>query len=193
MNKDIHSGTPAYPVAGKVGEVGQTIDDATNKVSVAAQKVSGVAEVMAADAIHATKDAAQYATATAKELYQSAALKAEDALATSEDYVRRNPVPAVLGAFAFGVAVGCLVMMARHKPTFGQRYADEPVTAIREAILSALAPVAQRVHEGYDSARHGAGKAMDRMHDLRMGKCMGKSCNSLSDRLGRIGNNIKFR
>jgi hypothetical protein len=121
-------------------------------------------------------------------MYHSATLKAEDTLVTSREYVRRNPVPVVLGAIAFGVAIGYTLMMARRKPTFGERYADEPLVAVREAILGALAPVTQRVHKGYDSARDGAGKVMERVHHFGPGHTV----ESFSDRIGRIGNNLKF-
>jgi hypothetical protein len=86
------------------------------------------------------------------------------------------------------VAIGYMVMMIRRKSTFGERYADEPLVAVREAILGALAPVTQRVHKGYDSARDGAGKAMDRAY----GFDSGRTVNSLSHQIGRIGNNLKF-
>jgi ElaB/YqjD/DUF883 family membrane-anchored ribosome-binding protein len=136
----------------------------------------------------AIRDTANRATDVAKDIYQSAALKTGDALATSKEYVRRNPVPVVIGAIAFGAALGYLLVMARRKPTFGERYVDEPLVAVREAILGALAPVALRVHEGYDSARDGAEKVLDRVH--RSG--LGRTANSFSDHVGRIGNNLKF-
>lgn len=162
--------------------------EAAQRTTVAAQDATGVVEGLAKEVTNATKDAANRTTDTAKDMYKSAALKARDTLATSKEYVRRNPVPVVLGAIAFGAAIGYMLMMARRKPTFSERYADEPLIAVREAILGALAPVAQRVHEGYDSARDGAGKVMDRVHgfDPR------RTCNSFSDQIGRIGNNLKF-
>ena len=139
-------------------------------------------------AADATMDAAHRATDTAKDMYQSAALKAEDTLAASKEYVRQNPVLVVVGALAFGAAIGCMLMMARRQPTFRERYVDEPLDSAREAILAALAPVAHRLHEGYDSARDGAGKAMDRVHRFNPGRTV----DSLSGQIGRIGNNLKF-
>lgn len=136
----------------------------------------------------AAKAAANRAADTTKEMYRSAALKARDTLAASTEYVRRNPVPVVFGAFAFGAAIGCLLMMARRKATFSERLADEPLVAVREALLGALAPVVHRVHQGYDSARDGAERAMDRVHRFGPGHAGG----SVSDRIGRIGHNLKF-
>lgn len=160
----------------------------TVSTDIHSEQLPEAAREIARRAADAAKESANRATDTAKEMYQSATLKARDTLATSKEYVRRNPVPVVLGAIAFGAAIGCMLMMARRKPTFGERYADEPLVAVREAILGALAPVTQRVHEGYDSARDGAGKAMDRVH------CFGTGLtgNSFSHRMGRIGNNLKF-
>ncbi len=134
------------------------------------------------------KDKVQRVTEAAKDIYQTAAVKAEETLETSKEYVRRNPVPVVLGAVAFGVALGYMLHAAIRKQTFTERYTDEPMSAVRDAILGALSPVTQRVHDGYDLARDGAGKAMNRLH--RMGTR--HSCNSFSDRVGRIGNNLKF-
>ncbi|QTN32886.1 hypothetical protein HZ994_11300 [Akkermansiaceae bacterium] len=139
-------------------------------------------------AIDATKDAAHRATDAAKDMYQSAATKASDTLAISKDYVRRNPLPVVLGAVAHGAAIGYILLSSRRKPTFGERFADEPLASVREAILSALTPMAQGVHEGYDSARDSVGKAM---HQAR-GFGVQRSCGNLSDRLCRVGSNLKF-
>jgi ElaB/YqjD/DUF883 family membrane-anchored ribosome-binding protein len=153
-----------------------------------ASQLTEVAREVAHRASDAAKEVAERTTLSAKELYQSAAVKAEDTLAISKEYVRRNPLPVLLGAVAVGAALGYMVMMSRRKPTFGERYADEPMVAVREAILGALAPVTQRVHNGYDSALDGAGKAMDRIHRFSSGR----AAHSFSDRLGRIGENLKF-
>lgn len=180
------------PLPEASGETARRAADAAKetakRAASAAKDVAGVAEEAAGDFTEATRDAAKRAAETAKEMYQSASLKAEDALSTSKEYVRENPVPVVLGAIALGAAIGYLLMAPRRKPTFRERYADEPVNAVREAILEALAPVTQRVHKGYDSARDGAGKAIDRVHNLGSGR----NGDSFSDQIGRIGNNLKF-
>ncbi len=139
-------------------------------------------------AVDVTKDAGHRVTDTAKDLYQSAALNAEDSLATAKEYVRQNPVLVVAGALAFGAAIGCMLMMARRQPTFRERYVDVPLDSVREAILAALAPVTQRLHEGYDSARDGAGKAMDRVNHFHPGRTV----DSLAGQIGRVGSNLKF-
>lgn len=174
MNNDIH-------LKSQTKQITEAAKELVHQTSGAAINFSGVVEDVAENITDVTKD-------KAKEIYQSAKQKAEETLANSKAYVRRNPVPMVLGAFAFGAAFGCMLMMARRKPTFGERYADEPLGAMREAILGAIAPVTQRVHKGYDSARDGAGKVIERVHNFGSG-C---SANSVSDQLGRIGNNLKF-
>lgn len=177
MNHDIHpkSSNNQQPDTDREG---------AHRSTFALKQVTDAVGDLAGEVTVATKDA----TEAAKDIYQSAKCKAGEALATSKGYVRRNPVPVILGAVAFGAALGCLVMMARRKQTFGERYADEPMVAVREALLGALAPVTQRVHKGYDSARDGAGKVMDRVYNFGTGR----TSNSLSDQIGRIGNNLKF-
>lgn len=162
--------------------------EAAKNAGSAAKHVTHAIGDVAHDVSQSTRDATRRATDTARNIYRSASEKSGETLTTSRDYVRRNPVKVVLGAVAFGAAIGCVLMMARRKPTFGERYADEPLEAVREAILGALSPVTKRVHQGYDSARDGAGKAMNRVH--RFGKA--RTCHSFSDQIGRIGNNLKF-
>lgn len=175
----------AQNVTGAVEDlVKETYQTMLSKVEEDVDSAKGYAQ----QAIDATRDTAHRATDMAKDICQSAALKAGDTLATSRKYVRQHPVPVVLGAIAFGAAIGYMLMMARRKQTFGERYVDEPLTSVREAILGVIAPVSKRVHEGYDSARHGAEKAMDRVHSFGPGRNGG----SFSDQIGRIGNNLKF-
>lgn len=147
-----------------------------------------LAEDLTEEAIDATKDKLHRAGESVKEMYHSATVKADETLQASKEYVRRNPVPVVLGAIALGAAFGYVLQQALRKQTFSERYADEPMSAMREALLSALSPVTHRVHDGYDMVRDSAGSAMKRMH--HMGK--GHMGNSFSDRVCRMGNNLKF-
>jgi ElaB/YqjD/DUF883 family membrane-anchored ribosome-binding protein len=188
----IHSEPPINQLSEAAREIARRAADAAKetaqKAGVVAKDITGTIEGVAGDVADATRDVARRAADSARESYQSAVLKAGDTLATSKDYVRRNPVPVVLGAVAFGAALGYLLVMARRKPTFRERYSDEPLMAVREAILGAFAPAAQRVHEGYDSVRDGAGKAIERVH----GFGTGRAGDSVADQLGRIGNHLKF-
>jgi ElaB/YqjD/DUF883 family membrane-anchored ribosome-binding protein len=192
MSTDIHTDPTINQLSEAAREFARrtadTARETVKRATATTKDVTAVVEDVAGDVTHATKDAARRATDTAKDMYQSVALKAGETLETSKEYVRRNPVPFVLGAVAFGAAIGYMLMMARRKRTYGERYVDEPLVAVREAILGAFKPVAHGVHKGYDSARDGAGKAMARVH----GFGSGRTCDSLSHQIGRIGNNLKF-
>lgn len=146
------------------------------------------AKDLAQSAVDNAKEMAKTVENVTKDLCQSTTAKAEETLAISKEYVRRNPVPVVLGAVAFGVALGYLLVKTQRRPMFGARYPDEPLLAVRDAVLGALAPVSQRFHKGYDSARESAGKVVDGLHHIGQGRADG----SISDQIGRIGNNLKF-
>lgn len=146
------------------------------------------AKELAQRTVDNVKDIANTVEGATKDIYQSTTCRAEETLATSKEYVRRNPVPAVLGAVAFGVAIGYLLVRARRRSPFGDSHSDAPLLAVREAVLAALAPISDRVHKGYDSAREGAGKVVDNLHHMGSGHREA----SLSDQIGRIGSNLKF-
>ncbi len=192
MNTGIHSEPPMSQLPESASENARRAADAgkeaAERASIAAKEATHAVDDVAGDVTHGTKDAVKRAADTAKDMYQSASVKAGDALENSKVFVRRNPVPAVLGALAFGTMIGCMLMWPRRRPTFGERYEDEPLAAVRDAIMDALTPVAKRVHRGYDSARDGAGKVLGRVDNFRSG-CNG---HSFSDQIGRIGNNLKF-
>ena len=181
MNTDINLNTPVHqlPEAAK-----DTIHKVTAKLQEGVECTKGYPQ----QAVEVTKDAAHRVSDSAKDIYHSAAQKSEDTLATTKEYVRQNPVPVVLGALALGAAIGYIIMSNRRKPTFGERFADQPLNSVREAILSALAPVSQRVHDGYDSARDGVGKVLERAHHFGSAR----TSDSMSDRISRVGSNLKF-
>ncbi len=181
MNTDIHSKSHK-------NQLHEAAEEITRQTVVAAKSFIGVAEDAAGDIADSATATAKSAADTAKGIYQSAKGKAVGTYVTSSKYVCRNPVPVVLGAFAFGAALGCLLMMSRRKPTFRECYAEEPMGTVREVILDALAPVTERMHKGYDSARCGAEKVIGRVHDFGSGRTR----NSISDQIGRMGNNLKF-
>jgi len=203
MNTDIHSKSAISQSAEAAKETAQRVAAAAKDATAAVEDFAkgtyqtlsskveeGVERTKeyAQHAVDVTKDTANRATDVAKDMCQSAATKAGDRLETTKEYVRQNPVTVVLGALAFGAALGYVLMMARRKPTFSERYAEEPLVAVREAILGALAPVTQRVHKGCDSVRDGTGKIIDQVHNFGSGR----TSDSFSDQIGRIGNNLKF-
>lgn len=136
----------------------------------------------------AVKDASNHATETVIGLCHSAKLIAGEALTTSKEYARRNPLHVVLGAIAISAAIGYMIVRARRTPTFRERFAEDPLVSVREAVFSALSPVSQRVHDGYDSARGGVENIINKVQNHRSGHV----ADTLSDRITRVGNNLKF-
>jgi ElaB/YqjD/DUF883 family membrane-anchored ribosome-binding protein len=176
----VSNNTPIDPFINPLSEAAR---ETAHIADLAKDDLAGVAENMTENLTAATKDAAHRASEKAKDLYQTATVKACDTLENSKAYVRKNPVPVVLGALACGAVIGFMIVNARRRPTFA-----EPLVSVRDAVLAALAPVAHQVHRGYDSARDGVGRAMTRVHRSDSGR---HAC-SLSDQISRVGNNLKF-
>lgn len=192
MSSEIHSDQPMNQLSEAAREtarrVSEAADETSKKATATAKDISSLVEGVATDVLYVTKDALKGATDSAKDIYQSAAVKVEDTLETSRSYVRQSPLLVVAGAVALGAAIGCLLMMGRRKQTLGERYAERPLSAARDAIVSALTPIAQRLHTDCDSARNGAGVVMDRMSSIGSKYKQG----SLSHQIGRIGSNLRF-
>ncbi len=192
MNTNTPPQYPVKPISDSASDLAHstatTVKETAKNVSNAGKDVMHDLEDAVDDAAHATKDAAKCCSDKAKEIYHSAVVKADDTLVASKDFIRRNPLPVVLGAIAFGAAIGYVLLMPRRKLTFSEHYQNEPLSAVRNAFLGAIAPVTNRVHQGYDSARDGAGKVMNRVHDYGTGRCR----NSLSGQVERLGHNLKF-
>lgn len=148
----------------------------------------GEAEKLAGEISHSTAEAAKNVADKARELYHTAADQAGDTLASTKECVRKHPLSFVMGSLFLGAAFGYLIINARRKPTFAERFAGEPMISVRDAIRGAFTPAAHRVQESYDSARQGVGKVMDQVHRLRPGHCR----ESLSDRISRTAHNLKF-
>lgn len=137
----------------------------------------------------AAKDVTQHATDAAKEICHNVTLKAEETLVRSKEYARHNPAPVLLGALVLGAALGYLILMSRRpEPTLRERFVDDPLHTARDTLYAALAPVVHRIHSDYDSARDGAGKAMDALNRYNPTRTV----NSWSDQIGRVGSNLKF-
>ncbi len=132
-----------------------------------------------------TVDAARKA---GHELGQSAKRKGCAAVATTRKCAQRNPLCMILVAAAFGAAISYTIVKARQKPAFSERHEEDPLCSVRETILAALAPVSRRVQDGCGAVREGAGKAKHQAHRLKSRHASG----SLADRIGRVGEKIKF-
>ncbi len=64
--------------------------------------------------------------------------EAEEYLTCASEAIRKNPVPFVAGAVAFGVALGYLIASGRHQETFQERYINEPLDHATDALSSTL-------------------------------------------------------
>lgn len=120
MNTD-----PNMPTLGQLPQAAKDMaQQATHAAKDMAQQATHAVKEAAQHSLAATKDAAQHATQAAKDIYQSAATRAEDTLAQSKQYVRENPLPVVLRAFALGLALGCLLGLSHHhqEPRFRDRF-----------------------------------------------------------------------
>jgi ElaB/YqjD/DUF883 family membrane-anchored ribosome-binding protein len=72
----------------------------------------------------------------ADEAVRSVRTNAESALCCASESIRKNPIPIVVGAAAFGVAIGCLIMSGRHTPNFQERYLTEPLDHAGDALTN---------------------------------------------------------
>lgn len=60
--------------------------------------------------------------------------EAEHLLACASERIRQNPVPIVVGAVAFGIAIGYLIVASKHTPTFQEQFVNEPLDQATDAI-----------------------------------------------------------
>lgn len=74
----------------------------------------------------------------ATEACHAARSEAEHALSRAAGSIRKNPLSFTVGAVAFGVAVGCLIMSGRHTPTVRERLVIEPLEHAGGAIATSL-------------------------------------------------------
>ncbi len=67
---------------------------------------------------------------------QAICAETKHVLELASEQIRKNPVPIVVAAVAFGVAIGYLIVSGRHTDTFQERYVDEPLSQATDAISS---------------------------------------------------------
>ena len=152
--------------------------DASEDMVESGQHAAGVVR----KAAHCAADSARTACQTVKE-------KADDSMTCSREFVRQHPMTVVLGALAVGAVVGYVIATRQqHQPTLRERFAGDPLNAARDAVFGVLAPVSRKLHHQYDSARDGAGRALEKLHRIHPSRC----AESWADQLGRVGSNLKF-
>jgi len=88
----------------------------------------------------------------------------QDLLRQTENYVRGNPIPALLGAVAFGVAIG---LVARSLET---RREPEPLQDALNELRGLLGPLGKKTRKAYaetsDAVLEAVEQAVDRARDL---------------------------
>lgn len=164
--------SPLNELPEKAGEIAQQASTATREALATARDRAGAALATAREktneAMHVARDRATEAYGVARERTQQALHTAKDktneALTHSGNYVKENPIPALLGALAVGIVVGVLISRKEEERTFRQRFAEDPVNTARGAVFAALAPIAEKLHDQYDMARSGAQHAVDRIN-----------------------------
>jgi ElaB/YqjD/DUF883 family membrane-anchored ribosome-binding protein len=167
-------------------QAADTAKDAARHAAETAKEAARHAADSAKEATQRAKEAALHARETATDIYQNVSSKVEGGVVRSKEYAQQHPLPVILGTLAFGAAIGILVAMTRRaEPTFRERLTDEPLHLAREAIFAVLAPVAHRLHEGYDIARVGA---LDTIHKLQPSR----RSSSWSNQIGRARKSLKF-
>jgi ElaB/YqjD/DUF883 family membrane-anchored ribosome-binding protein len=133
------------------------------------------------------REAAQQTRDLVQEKYEQVRSSAGQGLAAGETYVRDHPLPTVLGALALGTLVGFAIGMSRREESLRERLTEDPLNVIREAVIAALSPAADRIHDSYDHARDAAAKAVHSAQRNASGYA-----DSWARSLRRAGSNLKF-
>lgn len=105
----------------------------------------------------------------------------------ASEMVRKNPLPTVLGALAFGAAVGYLVFSSRGTPSIGDRLVRESRSA-RSRLAEAPGFLSSLFHDGAEAASRQASRASSFVHDLPAEEVL----HSISSKLDRISKRLKF-
>ena len=73
-----------------------------------------------------------------------------DTVTSGEELLRKNPVGAVLGALAIGVAIGYLV--SQREPTRRERYIDQPLEDLQSLVRTLADRATKQAGRGSDAA-----------------------------------------
>jgi ElaB/YqjD/DUF883 family membrane-anchored ribosome-binding protein len=88
----------------------------------------------------------------------------QDLVRETEDYVRGNPVPAILGAVAIGIVIGLVARsLERHRE-------PEPLNDVLDELRAMLKPLAKKTRKAYANSSHAVQDAVhhavERARDL---------------------------
>jgi len=126
---------------------------------------------------------------TAERVTSLATEKCHNACDQAKAMIRRNPLPTVLGALAFGAAVG-YVIYSRRDCSVADRLVNES-RSFRRHLSGAQGKLSGLFHDGMDLAHEGAGRANRFVHDLPADQVLDTVSSTLHRALNRI-NRLKF-
>lgn len=90
----------------------------------------------------------------------------QDLVRQTENYVRANPIPALLGAVAFGFVLGLASRTLEPDPQ------SEPLRDALDEIRAALKPLAKKTRKAYaessDAVREAVEEAVERAKDIHV-------------------------
>ncbi len=112
---------------------------------------------------HVAHEKMEVVSQKAGEAVHAAREKIEGAGTSVLQWARENPATALATFFASGFVLGAVLIMQRHEKTFGERFHDDPGSALRDAVYAALLPIRDRVQGAADSARSIAEDVVDRV------------------------------
>ena len=73
----------------------------------------------------------------AREIANKGRAGCDHAMERANECIRENPMPSVAAAFAFGIAVGCLIMSGTHR-SWSERYVEEPTEQAVDSLYESL-------------------------------------------------------
>ena len=79
--------------------------------------------------------------ASAESACQTLRKEADQLLSRASAKIRRNPLPAVAGAFAFGIAIGCVIMSGRQSESNESFDLHEPLADAGDILSGSLRAV----------------------------------------------------
>lgn len=115
--------------------------------------------------------------------------KCHNACDQAKEMIRRNPLPTVLGALAFGAAIGYAIY-SRRDCSVADRLVKESRSFGRQ-LSGAQGKLSGLFHDGLGLAHEGAGRANRFVHDLPADQVLDNVSKTLHRALNRI-NRLKF-
>lgn len=126
---------------------------------------------------------------TVERVATSASVKCHNACYEAKEMIRRNPLPTVLGALAFGAAIGYAIY-SRRDCSVADRLVKESRSFGRH-LSGAQGRLSGLFHDGLDIAHEGAGRANRFVHHLPTDQVLDTVSSTLNRALNRI-NRLKF-